>query len=41
MFLNPLCQLQFSSLPSDLDINLGFLLLRLCSLDEAVYLFPD
>ena len=27
-------------LPSDVDINLGLLLLRLCSFDEAVLLFP-
>ena len=37
----PLCRFQFSFLPSDVDINLGLLLLRLCSFDEAVCLFPD
>ena len=40
MFPYPLCWLQFSFLPSDVNINLGFLLLRLCSFDEAVLLCP-
>ena len=40
MFLYPLFWLQFSFLPSDVNINLGFLLLGLCSFDEAVLLFP-